>query len=106
MLALCKFEDVADRAPEGDAVDAVAAGVLSSLSMRVVGFALLALFIAVLRVIRPPSALGFNVAFSLVIAVGLAWIVRAAARPRPASLSFLGENAAVLTTPPRHRAPP
>ena len=79
-LALCKFEDVPDRAPEGDAVDAVAAGVLSSLSMRVVGFALLALFIAVLRVIRPPSALGFNVAFSLVIAAGLAWIVRAAAR--------------------------
>ena len=70
LLALCKFEDVADRAPEGDAVDAVAAGVLSSLSMRVVGFALLALCIAVLRVIRPPSALGFNVAFSLVIAVG------------------------------------
>ena len=84
LLALCKFEGVADRAPEGDAVDAVAAGVLSSLSMRVVGFALLALCIAVLRVIRPPSALGFNVAFSLVIAVGLAWIVRAAARARPA----------------------
>ncbi len=88
LLALCKFEDVPDRAPEGDAVDAVAAGVLSSLSMRVVGFALLALCIAVLRVIRPPSALGFNVAFSLVIAVGLAWIVRTAARPRPASCVF------------------
>ena len=106
LLALCKFEDVPDRAPEGDAVDAVAAGVLASLSMRVVAFALVALFIAVLRVVRPPSALGFNVAFSLVIAVGLAWIVRAAARPRPASLSFLGETVAVLATPPRHRAPP
>ena len=104
LLALCKFEDVADRAPEGDAVDAVAAGVLSSLSMRVVAFALVALTIAVLRVVRPPSALGFNVAFTLVIAVGLAWIVRAAARPRPGVLCFLGENAAVLTTPPRHRA--
>ena len=101
LLALCKFEDVADRAPEGDAVDAVAAGVLSSLSMRVVGFALLALCIAVLRVIRPPSALGFNVAFSLVIAVGLAWIVRAAARARPASFVFSGRWRLPLRNTPR-----
>ena len=88
LLALCKFEDVADRAPESDSIDTVAAGVLSSLSMRVVAFALVALTIAVLRVVRPPSALGFNLAFSLVIAVGLAWIVRVAARARPASFVF------------------
>ena len=104
LLALCKFEDVADRAPEGDAVDAVAAGVLSSLSMRVVGFALLALCIAVLRVIRPPSALGFNVAFSLVIAVGLAWIVRAAARARPASFVFSGRWRLPLRNTPSTQA--
>lgn len=80
LLALYAFEDAPDRVGESDARDALAGRTFTSLAGRVVAFALLALGVAILRVVAPPSALGFNVLVSLLVAAGLAWIVRAAAR--------------------------
>ena len=80
LLALYAFEDAPDRVGESDARDALAGRTFTSLAGRVVAFALLALGVAILRVVAPPSALGFNVLVSLLVAAGLAWIVRVAAR--------------------------
>ena len=102
LLALCKFERHRSAAG-GRAVDAVAAGVLFVINARR-GFRAAGACIAVLRVDTAAAAWVLTSALGAVIAVGLAWIVRAPTR-RPA-LCLLGE-AAVLTTPPRRwRLPP
>ena len=100
LLALYAFEDAPDRAGKSDALDALAGRTFTSLAGRVVAFSLLALGIAILRVVAPPSALGFNVLVSLLVAAGLAWIVRAAARgPRRELVEEEDEEDAPSTEP-------
>ena len=84
LLALCKFEDVPDRAPEGT-IDSGRGRPLQS--MRVVAFALWRCY----RVARVGRRRRWVLMWrSRRHRRGLAWIVRAAARARPASLFSRG----------------